>query len=114
VSNRYAEVWADAADAVAASRGRRAVARRYRWMLALTDDLLGHLEPLNASGGGELSREVRAAIERAVVQLDPDLQIRLLGCSTVQEAVDTVLTVQDEVLRRLHGPPPAEQERRSA
>ncbi|HZV51020.1 MAG TPA: hypothetical protein VFD49_14790 [Candidatus Dormibacteraeota bacterium] len=114
MSNRYADVWADAADAASVHRERNAVSRRYRRMLALTDDLLGRLESLNASGGGELSRQARATIERVVVRLDPDLQVGLLGCGTVQEAVDAVLAVQDEVLRRLHGRAPAERERRSA
>ncbi len=83
-------------------------------MLALTDDLLGHLEPLNAAGGGELPPPMRRAIERVATRLDPDLQIGLLSCRTIQEAVDTVLAVQDEVLRRLHGRAPTEQERRTA
>jgi hypothetical protein len=114
MSNRYADVWADAAGAASANRERNAIARRYRRMLALTDDLLGRLEPLNASGGGDLPPPMRTAVERVVAHLDPDLQIGLLSCRTVQEAVDTVLAVQDEVLRRLHGHAARDQERRTA
>src|SRR5260370_35735803 len=95
---RYAEVWTDALDAEQATMERDRVERRYRGMVALTDELLGRLERRNLAGQRTLDGVVNRDIARALGALPPGARGRFPRTTLVQEALDGIFDVQAELM----------------
>lgn len=72
--------------------------REYRRMLALTDQLLAHLEHLNLCGQRDLDTVTRRSIAATMRELTPQAQARFPRARTVQEALDGLFEVQVELL----------------
>jgi hypothetical protein len=95
---RYAEVWTDALDAEQATIEKDRVERRYRGMLALTDELLGRLERRNLAGQRTLDDVVNRDIARTLGALTPGARGRFPRTTLVQEALDGIFDVQAELM----------------
>jgi hypothetical protein len=95
---RYAEVWTDALDAEQAAIERDRVERRYRGMLALTDELLGRLERRNLAGQRALDDVMKRDIARTLGALTPGARGRFPRTTLVQEALDGIFDVQGELM----------------
>jgi hypothetical protein len=98
---RFTNTWQDALSAEATSRVRTEQERRYRGMLAVTDELLGHLEVLNLSGRTKMDASTRRAVTDALERITPPARARFPICDTVQHALDGVFEVQDELLQQV-------------
>jgi hypothetical protein len=95
---RYAEVWTDALDAEQAAIERDRIERRYRGMLALTDELLGRLERRNLAGRRTLDDVMERDIARTLGTLTPVARGRFPRTTLVQEALDGIFDVQAELM----------------
>jgi hypothetical protein len=95
---RYAEVWTDALDAEQAAIERDRVERRYRGMLALTDELLGRLERRNLAGQRTLDDVEKRDIARTLGALTPGARGRFPRTTLVQDALDGIFDVQSELM----------------
>jgi hypothetical protein len=126
-NSRFADVWDDSLAAEAAVLEQHRVERRYRRMLALTDEILGRLERRNLAGQRELDEVMQRDIARTMSMLTPDARSRFPAATTVQDALDGIFDVQAIILvvlqRMLHwdrlltGPwelDPPQDERRTA
>jgi hypothetical protein len=98
VQSTYEHVWTDAEAAERAVLERTQAERSYRYMLGLTDDLLGHLERLNLDGQHDLDAVTRREIETMLGSLCPKARDRFPAVSTVREALDGLFEVQEELL----------------
>lgn len=83
--------------------------REYRRMLALTDELLAHLEQLNLRGQRDLDAATQRDIARTMGELTPRARGRFPRSNTVQQALDGLFEVQEELMlplqRMLHWDP---------
>jgi hypothetical protein len=104
--NRFDEVWTDAVAAEASVRERRQVERRYRRVLAMTDDVLGKLEQRNLNRQKELDEVVMRDLAHTLAELPPDARDRFPRARTVQQALDGIFSVQEVLMvvlqRMLH------------
>ena len=98
MQSTYEHVWTDAEAAERAVLERTQAERSYRYMLGLTDDLLGHLERLNLDGQHDLDTVTRREINKTLSSLCPKARGRFPAASTVQEALDGLFKVQEELL----------------
>jgi hypothetical protein len=103
---RYAEVWTEALDAEHASLERDRVARSYRRMLVLTDEMVGRLERRNLAGQRALDEVMERDIATTLEVLPPPARGRFHRTGLVQEALDGMFEVQAELMgvlqRTLH------------
>jgi hypothetical protein len=104
--SRFEDVWSDAVAAEASVRERRQVERRYRHVLAMTDDMLGKLEQRNLAGQRDLDEVVLRDLARTLEHLPADARQRFPAARTVQGALDGIFSVQEILLivlqRMLH------------
>ena len=106
MQGRYLDVWTEAVAAEAAVFERRRLERRYRHMLAVTDDVLGRLELRNLAGQRDIDRMLTRHIDRALTEMPPRARGRFPQARTVQQALDGIFEVQEELMmvlqRMLH------------
>jgi hypothetical protein len=105
-TTRFTTTVTEAGHAELALRERREVERTYRRLLAVSDGVLNGLEQRNFTGRHELDQVIRRDVSRMVRDLPPEIRSRYpLAATSVQEALDGTLEVQEElmlVLQRLH------------